>query len=195
MILTKEKLKWPETYTCLNLHHKSHVTGLGSNPGSPRWEAGDQPSEPPYGPTYVYLLSAASHFLKEQCFWDGSQAAPVCPSCRKECKEGHCSVPCTSTTIVLVHSPFVHAFCPSSMNKQMKTSMDRGETSTRRKTCPSANLYIVNLTHSCLGSQPDLRRERPAANCVALARPLKAKTKQKEKSEDKRRRERKSITF
>lgn len=24
------------------------------------------------------LLSAASHFLKEHCFWDGSQVAPVC---------------------------------------------------------------------------------------------------------------------
>jgi len=130
------------------------------------------------------LLSAASHFLKEHCFWDGSQVAPVCPSPRTECKKkGHCSVPCTSTKVTLVCSPFDHAFCPSGMNnKPMKTSMDRGETSMRRKTCPSVNLYTVYLTHSCLGSHPDLRRERPAANCLLLARPLKAKTKQKERN-------------
>ena len=62
-----------------------------------------------------------------------------------------------------------------------KTSMDRGETSTRRKTCTSANLYTVNLTHSSLGLHPYLRRERLAGNCVALARPLKAETKWKQR--------------
>lgn len=59
--------------------------------------------------------------------------------------------------------------------------MDRGETSTRRKTCTSANLYTVNLTHSSLGLHPYLRRERLAGNCVALARPLKAETKWKQR--------------
>jgi len=77
-------------YTCLNIHHKPHVADLGSNEDSAvrGWRLTAWAKVRPYILCVSNLPSTASHFLKEHCFWDGSQAAPVCPSCRTECGGG-----------------------------------------------------------------------------------------------------------
>jgi hypothetical protein len=42
-----------------------------------------------------------------------------------------------------------------------------GKPTTRRKTCPSATLSTTNLTWTDPGSNPGLRGERPATNCLS----------------------------
>jgi hypothetical protein len=55
-------------------HHKSHMTGLILEPGSPRWEAGDKPTELWHGPHTTLLL-----YTNLKCmsiFWDVMSCTP-----------------------------------------------------------------------------------------------------------------------
>jgi hypothetical protein len=47
---------------------------------------------------------------------------------------------------------------------------DRGNRSTRRRTLPRSNLFSINFTWIGLGSNPGRCGERPATNCLSLAR-------------------------
>jgi hypothetical protein len=50
--------------------------------------------------------------------------------------------------------------------EQWWNGTDRGNWSTGRKTCHSANLSTTNFTRTDLGSNPDLRCERPTTKCL-----------------------------
>jgi hypothetical protein len=52
----------------------------------------------------------------------------------------------------------------SSLMEHQWNEIDRGKPTTRRKTCPSANLSTTNPTWTGPGSNPGLRSGRPATN-------------------------------
>jgi hypothetical protein len=51
--------------------------------------------------------------------------------------------------------------------EQQWNEIDRGKPTTRRKTCPSANLSTTNPTWTDPGSNPGLRSERPETNSLS----------------------------
>ena len=74
----------------------------------------------------------------------------------------HLSLKASCATPVMKMSSFFYKVFQ--LMEHQWNEIDRGKSTIRRKTCPSATLSTTNLTSTDPGSNPGLRDEMPATN-------------------------------